>query len=119
MGDPGLPPQSSFKAVLKAFRRLSIRFHPDKNRHKSEEEQRKAAAAYLRILQARDALTHPILRVTSTTTSSHASKIVPGQTTPRRKNLDNDSDESTVGGPPPQNNPWGAPPHRPMTRRNQ
>ena len=34
----GIPPQSSMEVVVRAFRRLSIRYHPDKNSHKSPEE---------------------------------------------------------------------------------
>ena len=46
----GIPPQSSMEVLVRAFRRLSIRY------------QAEAAAAYLRISQARDALTHPTMR---------------------------------------------------------
>ena len=53
----GIAPQSSIEVVVRAFRRLSIRFH--KNSHKSPEERAEAAEAYLRISQARDVLTHP------------------------------------------------------------
>ena len=58
----GVAPGSDLADVLRSFRRLSIRYHPDKQHHKTENEQAEAARQYLLISQSRDILTHPTMQ---------------------------------------------------------
>ena len=58
----GIDKESSATEVRRAFRRLSLRYHPDKVAYKSDEEKAEAAAIFAALKEAHEVLSHEATR---------------------------------------------------------
>ena len=58
----GIDKEASAAEVRRAFRRLSLRYHPDKVAYKSEEEKAEAAALFASLKEAHEVLSHEATR---------------------------------------------------------
>ena len=58
----GIDKEASAAEVRRAFRRLSLRYHPDKVAYKSEEEKAEAAALFAALKEAHEVLSHEATR---------------------------------------------------------
>lgn len=58
----GIDKEASSSEVRRAWRRLSLKYHPDKVAHKSEEERAKAALAFALLKEANEVLSHEATR---------------------------------------------------------
>jgi DnaJ-domain-containing protein 1 len=58
----GIDKEASAAEVRRAFRRLSLRYHPDKVAHKSDEEQAEAADMFSALKEAHEVLSHEATR---------------------------------------------------------
>lgn len=56
----GIPNDSDEADVKKAYRKLALKYHPDRQNGKSEEEIAKASAMFVKIAEAQDILTDPV-----------------------------------------------------------